>query len=246
MNPEDSTREHGGGDRLDSALAAYHEAEARGEAPGLDTFLALRSDLADGLRAYFGVGRRLAELVGAPRGDGLDDFEVLGELGRGGMGVVFEARQRSLGRPVALKMILGLAGGEEARLLRREAEAAALDHPGIVPIYLVGEHDGLPFFAMKLIRGASLRDHLGRLRADPRAASATLAAVARAIHHAHRRGVLHLDLKPGNVLIDEDGRPVVTDFGLAKSAGSETGLTALGSPVGTAEYMSPEQGRRPS
>src|SRR5262249_31054512 len=144
----------------------------------------------------------------------------LGRIGEGGMGVIYQARQRSLQRLVALKMIRPDRLASPADLLRfcREAEdVASLDHPNIVPIYEVGEYQGQPFFSMKLIAGGNLTQQLPRLAApDLRAGAALLAAVARAVHYAHQRGLLHRDLKPANILIDADGRPYVTDFGLAQ------------------------------
>jgi predicted Ser/Thr protein kinase len=171
-------------------------------------------------------------------------YEIVSELGRGGMGVVFQARQTSLHRVVALKMILGgsLAGSAEVQRFRTEAEViAALDHPHIVPIYEVGEHDGLPWFSMKLIDGGSLSEQLPRLARDRRAAVQLLAQVARAVHHAHQRGLLHRDLKPGNILLDQQGQPYVTDFGLARRLEGGSNLTQTGAIVGTPSYMAPEQ-----
>ena len=179
------------------------------------------------------------------------DYEIQKELGRGGMGVVYKARQVSLNRPVALKMIKAGALADEAELrrFRNEAEAVALlDHAGIVPVYEVGEHEGQNYFSMKLVEGGNLADQLPECQANPRAAATLLAETAEAVHHAHMRGILHRDLKPANILIDAQGHPHVTDFGLAKLIESDFELTVSGAIMGTPSYMSPEQasGRRAS
>jgi WD40 repeat protein/serine/threonine protein kinase/tetratricopeptide (TPR) repeat protein len=172
------------------------------------------------------------------------DYELLKELGRGGMGIVYQARQISLNRPVALKMLKSdvLASEDELRRFQNEADAVAiLDHPHIVPIFEVGAHEDRPYFSMKLIAGPSLDRKRDEYTSDPRAAARLLATVAEAVHHAHQRGILHRDLKPANILVDDRGEPHVTDFGLAKRVEGDSELTQSGAILGTPAYMSPEQ-----
>jgi serine/threonine protein kinase len=172
-------------------------------------------------------------------------YDLLREIARGGMGVVYQARQRSLNRVVALKMILPghLASEPEVRRFYQEARAAAvLDHPNIVAVHEVGEHDGQHFFTMTFVEGTGLSDWVQEHGVPPPAEAAALAcAVADAVDFAHRHGVIHRDLKPANILLDSDGRPRVTDFGLAKQVGADVGLTATGQVMGTPAYMAPEQ-----
>jgi eukaryotic-like serine/threonine-protein kinase len=172
------------------------------------------------------------------------DYELRQEIGRGGMGVVYRAAQTSLSREVAVKMILRgqLASPADRERFEAEARAAArLDHPGIVPVYEVGEIGGRPYFSMKHVRGTTLAQRLAEGPLPPREAARMLAAVARAIHFAHLRGVLHRDLKPSNILLDEQGEPHVTDFGLAKQITEAASLTKSGAVLGTPAYMAPEQ-----
>ena len=160
------------------------------------------------------------------------------------MGVVYRAWQIALSRTVALKVIKsgGFASTAERQRFQNEAEAVAhLDHPNIVPIYEVGESQGLHYFSMKLIIGTGLDDRLEAYRTDPRATARLVAIVAGAVDHAHRRGILHRDLKPANILVDEQGAPHVTDFGLARRVDQDHDLTHSGAIVGTPSYMSPEQ-----
>ena len=172
------------------------------------------------------------------------DYELLEEIARGGMGVVYRARQVSLQRDVAVKMMLSgvFASSDETQRFRRESEAAAnLDHPNIVPIYEVGEHEGQHYFSMKLIDGTSLARRVPRLVQLPWTTARLLVKVGRAVHDAHERGFLHRDLKPSNILLDSRDEPYVTDFGLTRRVAGESGLTRTGTIVGTPSYMAPEQ-----
>ncbi len=179
----------------------------------------------------------------------LPSYEILEELGRGGMGVVFKARQVGLDRLVAVKMILAgsLAGPDERARFRREAEAVArLQHPNIVQIHEIGEHQGRPYFVLEFLDGGSLDTRLARTPQPAEAAAYLVQILARAMHAAHERGILHRDLKPANVLLAADGTPKITDFGLAKrldteGAQGEDGRTQTGAIVGTPNYMAPEQ-----
>jgi tRNA A-37 threonylcarbamoyl transferase component Bud32 len=172
------------------------------------------------------------------------DYEILEEIARGGMGVVYKARQVSLNRIVALKMILSgqLAGEEEVERFRTEAEAAGnLKHPNIVAIHEVGQHDGRYYFSMDYIEGQSLAEVIRAGPLPARKAAEYVKTVAEAVHFAHQRGTLHRDLKPQNVLVDANDQPHITDFGLAKRVEGDNGLTATGAVLGTPSYMSPEQ-----
>src|SRR5437867_7229686 len=172
------------------------------------------------------------------------DYELLEEIGRGGQGVVYRARQKSLNRIVALKVI-GLAHwATEAHVkrFRMEAEAAAhLDDPRIVPIYEIGERDGACYFSMKFIEGGQLDKIIGSEPMQFRKAAELIAKVARAVHYAHEHGILHRDIKPGNILLDAKGKPHLTDFGLARLVETESTVTRTLEVLGTPSYMAPEQ-----
>jgi serine/threonine-protein kinase len=249
---------------LDEVITAYLKAVEGGAAPDQQVWLARYPELAAELAAFFAVQEQVEQLAAPLRPDEaltlppsearpsvllgkvryFGDYELLGEIARGGMGVVYKARQVSLNRVVALKMILAgqFASPKDVERFHREAEAAAnLDHPNIVPIYEVGEHEGQHYFSMKLIEGGSLANRKPPL--PVREAAELLATVARAVHHAHQRGILHRDLKPGNILLGPEGQPYVTDFGLAKRVEGDPGHTRTGAIVGTPSYMAPEQAR---
>ena len=176
----------------------------------------------------------------------LGNYEILDEIGRGGMGVIYRARQRHSHRIVAVKRVLNYQAADSRDKImrfRREADAAAsLDHPNILPIYEVSEsEDGLPFFSMKFAAGGSLREAGPSLRNEPRKCVQLMAKVARATEYAHGRGILHRDLKPGNILLDDHGEALVSDFGLAKAIEGNSDLTKSLTTFGTPGYLAPEQ-----
>jgi serine/threonine protein kinase len=193
----------------------------------------------------------LSAVTLAPRAPGeppptreFGDYELLAEIARGGMGVVYRARQKGLNRLVALKMILAgrLAGPDDLKRFLAEAEAAArLQHPNIVQVHEVGEVDGQHFFSMEFIDGPTLAQRLADGPLPSRTAARYVRDIARAVHYAHANGVLHRDLKPSNILLDARDEPHVTDFGLAKRLGGGSGQTRTGAVMGTPSYMAPEQ-----
>lgn len=253
--------------RLADLLADMTDAICRDQPIDFDRVCREHPDLADELRKLWGAvlvtataGAAAEERPDRPRGDDgtlrrlklpatLGDYELIEEVGRGGMGVVFRARQISLDREVAVKMILRGRLASEADLQRFLAEAAAtarLVHPGIVPVYEVGDIDGRPFFSMQYIRGETLDERIARGPLPQREAAEIIAQVARAVQFAHEQGFVHRDLKPSNILLTKQGQALITDFGLAKQWNADVHLTRSGMLVGTPAYMSPEQagGRR--
>ena len=250
--------------RLDDAVTSYLEAVEAGSDLDREKWLTRYPDLAEGLAAFFADTDRvrcwtepLCQAVqdvqpGKTIPTCFGDYELHREIGRGGKGVVYEARQISLNRVVAIKMVRIDHLGEETekQRLRNEAETVALlDHPQVVPVYDVGELHGQLYFSMKLLSSGSLAGQLDRYTAQPRLAAQVVAQVARAVHHAHQRGVLHRDLKPSNILLDALGQAHVADFGLARriagpgSQPEKSNLTHSVAILGTPSYMAPEQTR---
>jgi tetratricopeptide (TPR) repeat protein/tRNA A-37 threonylcarbamoyl transferase component Bud32 len=185
---------------------------------------------------------RRAAAMSTRLSEAIPGYEIFGEAGHGGMGVVYKARQAKLNRTVALKMVLGEARADEKAVIRFLAEAeavAAVRHPSVVQVYDYGEHDGCPYMALEFCPGGTLADRLRGKPLDPGAAARLVAAVAAGVGAAHEAGIVHRDIKPGNVLFDEHGEPKVADFGLAKRGAAE--LTRTGTVLGTPAYMSPEQ-----
>ena len=216
---------------LETALGMFPDAVAGVDDPGLGE--------AAGRRRPMPATARAAKILGE-----LGDYELLEEVGRGGQGVVFRARQKSLNRIVALKVIgLGQwATKAHLKRFRLEAEAAAsLDHPCIVPIYEVGERDGQCYFSMKFVEGGQLDEVVKDAPMSIRQAVELIAKVARTVHYAHEHGILHRDIKPGNILLDAKGEPHLTDFGLARLVESESTVTRTLEVLGTPSYMAPEQ-----
>jgi tetratricopeptide (TPR) repeat protein/predicted Ser/Thr protein kinase len=239
----------------DSELAAdlvYHEfivREELGIAPAFEEYLKEYALYAPRLRELHEVDHLVELPVPAAKSvlrppERLGDYELLEEIGRGGMGVVYRARQVSLKRIVAVKMLLAgqRAADVDRQRFRQEAEAAAhLQHPNIVAVHEVGEQDGQPYFSMDYIEGKSLAALVRENLLPPVTAAAYVKTIALAIHYAHQQGTLHRDLKPANVLIDASGQPRITDFGLAKRIAGDSQLTATGDVLGTPSYMAPEQ-----
>jgi TolB-like protein/predicted Ser/Thr protein kinase len=223
---------------LETALEVFPETVAGVADPGRADKLVRDESKAEPLV------RTTAKAVGSKLLGELGDYELLEEIGRGGQGVVFRARQKSLNRIVALKVIgLGQwATQAHLKRFRLEAEAAAsLDHPCIVPIYEVGERDGQCYFSMKFVEGGQLDEVVKHTPISIRQAVELIAKVARTVHYAHEHGILHRDIKPGNILLDAKGEPHLTDFGLARLVESESTITRTVEVLGTPSYMAPEQ-----
>ncbi len=247
-------------EKLASLLDDYLARIQAGEVPDREALLQQRPELASALDCLEALEGLASEATCESVGDSGDTvelesspnhlprafgaYELIEEIGRGGMGVVFRARQPSLDRMVAVKMILAghLASPELVRRFHAEAKAAArLRHPHIVHIHEVGQQHGQDFFAMEYIEGESLAQRIDRSRLDVETAVRLLAAVARAVDYLHQQGVIHRDLKPSNILLDREGQPYVTDFGLAKVFVPGSEMTATGVIAGTPSYMAPEQ-----
>src|SRR5881397_311500 len=237
-------------DPLPSTTKEHAKCERCGATMRLDTGVCVSCLLREGLE----TGREVSKVVYETVLDELDardkpwqlgNYEILEQIGCGGMGVIYRARQRHSRRIVAVKRVLSYRADSHGALqrFRREAQAvASLDHPNILPIYEVSEsEDGLPFFSMKFAEKGSLREHLASLRNEPRKCVQLMAKVACAVEYAHSRGVLHRDIKPGNILLNDRGEPLVSDFGLAKLLDGSNDLTRSLTTFGTAGFIAPER-----
>jgi formylglycine-generating enzyme required for sulfatase activity len=226
-------------------IAAHVERCDRGCKRALDDLLRGNTLTTDPDSTHYGPVSGAATAAPPPRSaPAVPGYDLLGELGRGGMGVVYKARHVALNRLVALKMVLAgaHADGDDLARFRTEAEAvAALQHPHVVQIFEVGTHDGRPYLSLEYVEGGSLAQQLAGAPQPPARAAALVETLARAVHFAHQRGIVHRDLKPANVLLTADGTPKVTDFGLAKRLEGTAGQTQSGALIGTPSYMGPEQ-----
>jgi eukaryotic-like serine/threonine-protein kinase len=247
--------------QLDNVIAGYLDAERSGRAPGPQALLRTFPHLATQLHSFLADRDRFRRMAAtlppvpyvcldagqfaAIRPQRIGAYEVLGELGRGGMGVVYKARQTNLRRLVALKMVLngGYRGPDEFARFQAEAEAVArLQHPNIVQVHEIGTHQGQPFFSLEYVDGGSLAQRIAGRPQPTRQAAALTETLARAMDYAHGRDIVHRDLKPANVLLTAQGMPKITDFGLAKRLG-EDGATRTGAILGTPSYIAPEQAK---
>jgi TolB-like protein/tRNA A-37 threonylcarbamoyl transferase component Bud32 len=237
-------------DPLPGATKEQAKCEKCGATMRLDTGVCMSCLLREGLEAGAGVSKAvyqtvLDELDARDKPWQLGNYEILEQIGCGGMGVIYRARQRHSRRIVAVKRVLSYRADSHGALqrFRREAQAvASLDHPNILPIYEVSEsEDGLPFFSMKFAEKGSLHENAASLRNQPRKCVELMAKVAHAVEYAHSRGILHRDIKPGNILINDRGEPLISDFGLAKLLDGNNDLTRSLTTFGTAGFIAPEQ-----
>ncbi len=235
-------------DSLESVMADYLERMESGDSPDpakyIEQYPQHRVELTSFFRNHHWLGDSPAPKSNSLVGTQIGPYEIEAEIARGGMGVVYRARQVGLDRPVALKLISSgvLAGEEERRRFRIEAEAAArLHHPGIIAIHEIGSWQGYEYFSMTFVAGPTLQKQIDDGRFHDARSAGLVRDIAQAVDYAHRAGIIHRDLKPDNILLSEDGRPLVTDFGLAKWHREGTMLTRTGQVLGTPHYMSPEQ-----
>ena len=240
--------DHGSDDEFDNIVADYLLRLEAGEQPEPEEILQRHPHHAEELRSFFRnhhwIGDSPSPNLGSLCGAEIGSYEIESEIARGGMGVVYRAHQKGLDRRVAVKVISNgvLASDEERKRFRIEAESAAnLDHPGIISIHEIGSWNGHEYFSMPLVDGPTLQHHVDEQSLDDREAARMVRDIARAVAYAHDSGIVHRDLKPDNILIDRQGRPLVTDFGLAKWQREGTMLTRTGQVLGTPNYMSPEQ-----
>ncbi len=245
--------------QLEAVIADYIRACETGSVPNRGEILKQHPELADELRQFFGQHDRMNQIAAPIRGFGdslsqvvgpghqlsyVGNYELLEEIARGGMGVVYKARQTTLGRIVAVKMIVSgkLASEQDVQRFHVEAQAAAgLQHPNIVAIHEVGQHEGWHYFSMDYVEGRDLAKILRENLLSAKQAATYVRQMAEAIHYAHQKGILHRDLKPSNILIDSHDQVRITDFGLAMRVEGGNDLTRTGQIVGTPSYMPPEQ-----
>ena len=233
---------------LESIMAEYLELAEEGGQPSPEAYLNQYPQHADELKSFFRnhhwLGDTPAPQASSLSGTAVGPYLIESEIARGGMGVVYRARQQGLERPVALKLISSglLAGEEERKRFRIEAEAAArLNHPNIIAIHEIGSWQGYEYFSMTLVEGATLQHRVDDGKFDDLESARMVRDIARAVSYAHKAGIVHRDLKPENILLREDEHPLVTDFGLAKWHREGSMITRTGQVLGTPHYMSPEQ-----
>lgn len=256
MNSEEPSKRPNGDQLGDSTQASSDEHDAAGAESSTSREESSSATVPDGsiqavpssqtVKYVSGSDDSVSRIAVRPPDPDFGRYKLIEELGRGGMGVVFKARDCQLNRLVAIKVVAEgklATAGRQQRFLAETESAARLDHPGIVPLYDVGTHDGVPYFSMAYVDGYSLALRQSEKVLSPREAAHLVQVISNALQYAHEQGVIHRDLKPGNIMMTADGQPRITDFGLAKQLDRDDALTATGEVMGTPSFMSPEQAR---